>query len=192
MCIRIYIDRVNPRCVAPAGERNSIDRSYYEPRDNVLSRRLKLERSIPTCSARPQTSRQTGRALCAAPAKERKRYRALHYRQILLRITPPSSVVKCVWEVFVWRFGVLFLSCACVSVLGVLFSVGVCVCDLLILLPITRYRFNLVSSACRSLPTCTARPRISRQTATALCAAPVDTDETIPVGRARGYQSVNS
>ena len=35
---------------------------------------------------------------------------------------------KCLWEVFVWVFGVLFLSCACVSVLGVLFSVGVCVC----------------------------------------------------------------
>jgi len=37
-------------------------------------------------------------------------------------------------EVFVWGFGVLFLSCACVS--GVLFSlcvcVCVCVCDLLI------------------------------------------------------------
>jgi len=29
-------------------------------------------------------------------------------------------------------FGVLFLSCVCVSVSGVLFSVGVCVCDLLI------------------------------------------------------------
>jgi len=29
---------------------------------------------------------------------------------------------------------VLFLSCACVSVSGGLFSVGVCVCDLLILL----------------------------------------------------------
>jgi len=32
----------------------------------------------------------------------------------------------------VWGFGVLFLSCVCVSVSGVLFSVGVCVCDLLI------------------------------------------------------------
>jgi len=32
------------------------------------------------------------------------------------------------WEVFVWGFGVLFLSCACVSVSGVLFSIGVCVC----------------------------------------------------------------
>jgi len=31
-------------------------------------------------------------------------------------------------------FGMLFLSCACVSVSGVLFSVGVCVCDLLIFL----------------------------------------------------------
>jgi len=40
--------------------------------------------------------------------------------------------VKCLWEVFVWVFGVLFLSCASVS--GVLFSAGVCVCvcDLLI------------------------------------------------------------
>jgi len=28
---------------------------------------------------------------------------------------------------FVWGFGVLFLSCVCVSVSGVLFSVGVCV-----------------------------------------------------------------
>jgi len=34
--------------------------------------------------------------------------------------------------VFVWGFGVLFLSCVCVS--GVLFSVGVCVCDLLFFL----------------------------------------------------------
>jgi len=36
----------------------------------------------------------------------------------------PSIVVKCLWEVFVWGFGVLFLSCVCVS--GVVFSVGVC------------------------------------------------------------------
>ena len=43
-------------------------------------------------------------------------------------VAPPSSVVKCLWEVFVWVFGVLFLSCECVSVSGVLFSVGVCVC----------------------------------------------------------------
>jgi len=46
-------------------------------------------------------------------------------------VAPPSSVVKCLWEVFVRGFGVLFLSCACVSVSGVLFSVGVCVCELL-------------------------------------------------------------
>jgi len=51
----------------------------------------------------------------------------------LLSFWPPMarffslSVVKCLWEVFVWGFGVLFLSCACVSVSGVLFSVGVCV-----------------------------------------------------------------
>jgi len=51
-------------------------------------------------------------------------------------VAPPSSVVKCLWEVFVGGFGVLFLSCVCVSVTGVLFSVGVCVCvcDLLIFL----------------------------------------------------------
>jgi len=46
------------------------------------------------------------------------------------RVSPPSSVVKCAWEVFDWRVGVLFLSYACVSASGVLFSVGVCVCDL--------------------------------------------------------------
>jgi len=41
---------------------------------------------------------------------------------------------KCLWEVFVWGFGALFVSCVCVS--GVVFSVGVCVCvcDLLIFL----------------------------------------------------------
>ena len=38
------------------------------------------------------------------------------------------SVVKCLREVFVWGFGVLFLSCACVSMSGVLFSVDLCVC----------------------------------------------------------------
>jgi len=43
-------------------------------------------------------------------------------------VAPPSSVVKCLWEAFVWGFGVLFLPCVCVSVSGVLFSVGVCVC----------------------------------------------------------------
>ena len=43
-------------------------------------------------------------------------------------VSPPSSVVQCLWEVFVWGFRVLFLSCACVSVSGVLFSVGECVC----------------------------------------------------------------
>jgi len=41
-------------------------------------------------------------------------------------VAPPSSVVKCLWGVFVWGFRVLFLSRVCVS--GVLFSVGVWVC----------------------------------------------------------------
>ena len=39
-------------------------------------------------------------------------------------VAPPSSVVKCLWEVFVW--GVVLVVCVCVSVSGVLFSVGVC------------------------------------------------------------------
>ena len=47
---------------------------------------------------------------------------------VVLR-SAPSSVVKCLWEVFVWGFGVLFLSCVCVCVGGVvLCSLSVCVC----------------------------------------------------------------
>jgi len=44
-------------------------------------------------------------------------------------VAPPSSVVKCLWEVFVWGCGMLFLSCACVCVGGggVVLCVGVCV-----------------------------------------------------------------
>ena len=38
-------------------------------------------------------------------------------------VAPPSSVVKCLWEVFVWGLG----RCSC-RVSGVLLSVGVCVC----------------------------------------------------------------
>jgi len=41
-------------------------------------------------------------------------------------VAPPSSVVKCVWEVFVWGFGVLFL-CVCVGVGGVVLCRCVCV-----------------------------------------------------------------
>jgi len=43
-------------------------------------------------------------------------------------MTNGTALVKCLWEVFVWGFGVLFLSCVCVPASGVLFSVGVCVC----------------------------------------------------------------
>jgi len=52
-------------------------------------------------------------------------------------VAPPSSVVKCVWEVLVWGF--VLVVYVCVSVSGVLFSVGgvcVCVCDLLIFLQV--------------------------------------------------------
>jgi len=45
---------------------------------------------------------------------------------------PPSSVVKCLWGVFVRGFGVLFLSCVGVGVGGVVLCR--CVCDLLIFL----------------------------------------------------------
>jgi len=51
-------------------------------------------------------------------------------------VAPPSSVVKCFWEVFVWGFGVLFVSCVCVGVGGAVLCrcVCVCVCGLLIFL----------------------------------------------------------
>ena len=38
----------------------------------------------------------------------------------------------CGYVSFVWGFGVLFVSCARASVSGVLFSVDLCVCDILI------------------------------------------------------------
>jgi len=43
-------------------------------------------------------------------------------------VAPPSSVVKCLWEVFGWGFGVLFLSCACVCRCRGCCSLSVCVC----------------------------------------------------------------
>jgi len=45
-------------------------------------------------------------------------------------VAPPSSVVKCLWEVFVW--GVVLVVCVCVGVGGVVLCW--CVCDLLIFL----------------------------------------------------------
>jgi len=47
-------------------------------------------------------------------------------------VAPPSSVVQCLWKVFVWGVGVLFLSCVCVGVGGVVLCRCVCVCVLLI------------------------------------------------------------
>jgi len=49
-------------------------------------------------------------------------------KKTVLQVTMLLSVVECLWEVFVWGCGVLFLSCVSVSVSGVLFSVGVYVC----------------------------------------------------------------
>jgi len=43
-------------------------------------------------------------------------------------VAPPSSVVKCVWGVFVWGFwGVVLVVCVCVDVGGVVLCVCVCV-----------------------------------------------------------------
>jgi len=44
----------------------------------------------------------------------------------LKNIVTPPSVVKFLWGMFIWGFGVLFLSCVCVSVLGCC-SLSVCV-----------------------------------------------------------------
>jgi len=51
-----------------------------------------------------------------------------------LTVAPTSSVVKCVWEVFISVSGMLFLSCVCVcvGVGGVVPCPCVCVRDLLI------------------------------------------------------------
>jgi len=54
-------------------------------------------------------------------------YRCLYHPPCIVTLTGDA---KCLWEVFVW--GVVLVVCVCVSVSGVLFSVGVCVCDLLI------------------------------------------------------------
>ena len=43
-------------------------------------------------------------------------------------VAPPSSIVKCLWEVFVGGFGVLFWSCVCVCVGVVVLCRCVCVC----------------------------------------------------------------
>jgi len=47
-------------------------------------------------------------------------------------VAPPSSVVKCLWEVFVW--GVVLVVCVCVCVCHNCCSLSVCVCDPLIFL----------------------------------------------------------
>jgi len=52
---------------------------------------------------------------------------SLVYVYIRTVVALPSSVVKCLWEVFVWGFGALFLSCVCVCVAGVVLCWCVCV-----------------------------------------------------------------
>ena len=49
-------------------------------------------------------------------------------------VAPPSSVVKCLWEVFVWGVVLVVCVCVCVVVGGVVLCRCVCVCDLLIFL----------------------------------------------------------
>jgi len=43
-------------------------------------------------------------------------------------VAPPSSVVKCLWGVFAWGFGVVFLSCVCRCRCRGCCSLLVCVC----------------------------------------------------------------
>jgi len=60
-----------------------------------------------------------------ADTERGSRMKAARGPEIKRNVHVNGSVVKRLWGVFVWGFGVLFLSCVCVS--GVLFSVGVCV-----------------------------------------------------------------
>jgi len=60
------------------------------------------------------------------PFSDPRRVRAWEVARTV--VAPPSSVVKCLWEVFVGGWGVVLVVCVCVLVSGVLFPVGVCVC----------------------------------------------------------------
>ena len=62
------------------------------------------------------------------------------------RSTSRYGVVKCLWEVFVWGFGVLFLSRVCLC--RGCCSLSVCVCDLLICLPRRRPLHGVLSLFC--------------------------------------------
>ena len=72
------------------------------------------ERFLPGAGARPLPSD----VIHSVPQRYRSR----------TVVAPPSSVVKSLWEVFVWGFGVLFLSCVCVGVGGVVLCRSLCVC----------------------------------------------------------------
>ena len=52
----------------------------------------------------------------------------LFLQHCLLFLLTRWSVVKCLWEVFVWELGVLFLPCVCVGVGGVVRCRCVCGC----------------------------------------------------------------
>jgi len=82
-------------------------------------------------------------------------HRARHPRTVA---ASPSSVVKCVGGVRSGVWGVVLVVCVRVSVSGVLFSVGlcVCVCDLLIFLhlPFTPPIHTSHSLSCRVLRCC--------------------------------------
>jgi len=98
----------------------------------LTSRSYSLERQTRACSYF-YAPRPPGTPLDARPTLQGVVYPTNFYHYLTTpAVAPPSSVVKSLWEVFVW--GVVLVVCVCVSVSGVLFSVGVCVGDLLIFL----------------------------------------------------------
>jgi len=66
------------------------------------------------------------RSLCC----RRHLHPSVHTMLVRTVFAPPSSVVNCLWELFVWGFGVLFLSCVCVCVCRCrgCCSLSVCAC----------------------------------------------------------------
>ena len=99
----------------------------------------------------------------------------------------PSSAVKSLWEVFVWGFGVLFLSCACVSVSGgLVLRRCVYVCDLLICLHCPRRHWDAGGAAPPAGGPCAREPqavpdRVPRQVRCVRRAADGDGDAATPL-----------
>ena len=128
---------IHIRVVAPQEYVNTYSNVGLEPRFHPGSVSPSFHRAIRRSTSRySQTAQSSSHEVGVYPLELRVNFFLLFTRAWEVArtvVAPPSSVVKCSWEVFVWGCGVLFLSC--VSVSGVLFSVGVCVvcvCDMLI------------------------------------------------------------